>query len=130
MTSFRRLSLLALVVIGLSFTADGGVQDVAAASADAEQRPLVQEFTIRASSHAFNPSHIEVTEGSLVRITLIAEDVPHSFTIDEYRIAKRVVPGRSVTIEFCADRSGRFVFYCSLTTDDRCRDMRGELVVR
>jgi heme/copper-type cytochrome/quinol oxidase subunit 2 len=34
-----------------------------------------------------------------------------------------------VTFEFRADRAGTFPFYCNLTIDDGCREMRGELVV-
>jgi heme/copper-type cytochrome/quinol oxidase subunit 2 len=64
-----------------------------------------------------------------VRITLVREDVPHGFTIDEYRIAS-ASPPRNVTFEFCADRAGRFPFYCGMTADDGCREMRGVLIVR
>lgn len=60
---------------------------------------------------------------------LTAEDVPHSFTIDEYRIAKRASPGHPVTFEFRADRPGRFRYYCNIKTDEGCRDMRGTLIV-
>jgi heme/copper-type cytochrome/quinol oxidase subunit 2 len=49
--------------------------------------------------------------------------------LDEYRIAKRAAPGNPVTFEFRADRAGTFPFYCNLTIDDGCREMRGELVV-
>jgi cytochrome c oxidase subunit 2 len=95
-----------------------------------EQASAVQQITVTARRYAFNPARIEVNQGDIVKITLIAEDVPHSFTIDEYRISKRASPGRSVTFEFCADKRGRFVFYCNLTADEHCREMRGELFVR
>jgi heme/copper-type cytochrome/quinol oxidase subunit 2 len=90
----------------------------------------VREITVKARRYAFSPARIEVNQGDIVRITLIAEDVPHSFTIDEYRISKRATPDRSVSFEFCADIPGRFVYYCNLTSDERCREMRGELLVR
>ena len=86
-------------------------------------------FDVTARRHAFEPARLEVHVGDLVKITLHAEDIPHSFVVDEYRIAKKAVPGKSVTFEFLADRVGRFVFYCNLTVDDDCRHMRGELVV-
>ncbi len=58
-------------------------------------------------------------------------DVAHSFTIDvPYRISKRAGTGQSVVFEFRADEPGRFTFYCNLTQDDRCKQMKGELVVR
>jgi len=60
-----------------------------------------------------------------VRITLSSDDIPHSFTIDKYRIAKRVEPGRPVVFEFRADQAGRFPIYCNLSLDEKCREMRG-----
>ena len=50
--------------------------------------------------------------------------------MDAYRIAKRVSPGHPVTFEFRADKAGTFPFYCDLKTEDGCRQMRGELVVK
>ena len=94
-----------------------------------EQGPAPRPFSIAAKRYRFEPAHIEVTEGDLVRIELRTEDIAHSWTIDEYRIAKRVSPGHSVTFEFRADKNGTFPIYCNLQTEDGCRQMRGELVV-
>jgi heme/copper-type cytochrome/quinol oxidase subunit 2 len=102
---------------------------VFALTQDVEQPPQLREVTITARRYSVIPTRIVVTKGTIVRITLIAEDVPHGFALDEYRIAKRVSPGRRITFEFCADRAGRFTFYCGMTGDAQCRDMRGELIV-
>ena len=58
------------------------------------------------------------------------DDIAHSLTIDEYRIAKRAAPGHPVTFEFRADRAGPFRYYCNLQIEDGCRQMHGELVVK
>jgi cytochrome c oxidase subunit 2 len=89
------------------------------------------ERTVKVSAHkyAFSPAHVEVRQNDLVRVTFSTDDIPHSFTIDKYRIAKRVEPGRPVVFEFRADQPGRFPIYCNLATDDGCRKMIGELVV-
>lgn len=94
------------------------------------QEPGQKEFVIRAHKYAFTPPQIEVQQDDLVKITLQTEDIPHSFTIDSYRIAKRVNPGQTVVFEFRADQAGRFPFYCSLKIDDGCKATRGELIVR
>jgi heme/copper-type cytochrome/quinol oxidase subunit 2 len=65
----------------------------------------------------------------LVKVTLRSQDIPHSFVVDAYRIARRVEAGGNVTFEFLADRAGTFPFYCSLTAEEGCRDMKGEIVV-
>ncbi|HVG84064.1 MAG TPA: hypothetical protein VM820_06075, partial [Vicinamibacterales bacterium] len=66
----------------------------------------------------------------LVRITLRSEDRPHSFVIDAYRIVKRAGSGQTISFEFRADQAGAFAFYCNLTSDPGCRDMKGTLVVK
>jgi heme/copper-type cytochrome/quinol oxidase subunit 2 len=90
----------------------------------------LREFSLQARKYAFTPSQIEVQQDDLVRVTLRAEDIPHSFTVDEYRIAKRAAAGQTVTFEFRADRPGTFPFYCNLKIDEGCREMRGRLIVR
>ena len=87
-------------------------------------------ITVTAKNFSFTPSRIDVDKGDLVRITLVATDMPHSLSIDEYRIAKKASPGTDAVIEFYAQTSGTFTFYCSLTDDPRCRGMKGQLLVR
>ena len=87
------------------------------------------EVVINANRFEFAPSRIEVSVGDIVKITLVAEDIPHSFTIDDYRISKRAAPGKPVTFEFHAAHAGTFDFYCDLTIDDGCRKMKGQLIV-
>ncbi len=89
-----------------------------------------RRFTVSAHKYAFSPAHIEVQQDDLVRVTFSTTDIPHSFTIDKYRIAKRVEPGKPLVFEFRADQPGRFPIYCNLTTDEGCKKMIGELVVQ
>ena len=129
MTTAWCLTLLSLWTATWSAPSGSGAGDPAASEAH-DQAPTIREFTLRARRYRFDPARIEVNRGDIVKITLIAEDVPHSFTIDEYRICKRVSPDKSVKVEFYADKAGTFVYYCSLIGDEGCRDMRGTLVVR
>ena len=89
-----------------------------------------REFTISGDHFAFAPVRLEVQKDDLVKIIFTARDIAHSFTIDQYRIAKRAAAGQTVVFEFRADQVGTHRFYCNLTQDDRCRKMEGELVVR
>ena len=89
-----------------------------------------RDITIVARDHTFTPNKIDVTQDDLVKITLRSEDVPISFAIDAYRIIKRVGGKTSITFEFRADQPGIFPFYCNLTTDPGCKEMRGTLSVR
>jgi heme/copper-type cytochrome/quinol oxidase subunit 2 len=96
----------------------------------AREQGQVREFTVTGNDHTFLPNRIDVQKDDLVKVTFTASDMAHGFTIDDYRIMKRAGAGQSVTFEFRADRTGSFPFYCNLTADDRCRNMKGTLVVR
>jgi heme/copper-type cytochrome/quinol oxidase subunit 2 len=100
------------------------------AAASQDQGPTAKPFVVSAHRYAFAPARLEVNQDDLVKIELRTEDIAHSLTIDEYRIAKRVGPGLPVTFEFRADKAGTFPFYCNLQVEDGCRQMRGVLVVK
>ena len=115
-----------LAVVWLTCAAGG----VLALSGIVRSAPQVREVSVRADQFAFSPARIDVQKDEIVKVTFTAVDMPHSFTIDGYRISKRAAAGQTVTFEFRADRSGPFRFYCNLTTDDRCKQMHGELSVK
>ena len=117
----RSLAALLFVLLGCVCAGDAGFAQESA------QGP--RDITVSAHRYEYSQPRIDVTQDDVIRITLVAEDIPHSFTLDAYRIAKRAAPGKPVTFEFRADRAGTFPFYCNLTIDDGCRKMRGELVV-
>lgn len=115
------LSCLLLVIASIS--------SVSGARRRQEQGSERREFSVSARKYTFDPVRIQVYQGDLVKITLHAADIAHSFTVDDYRIAKRAAAGQTVVFEFRVDQTGKFPFYCNLTLDEGCRDMRGELVV-
>jgi heme/copper-type cytochrome/quinol oxidase subunit 2 len=125
MTPLRHKTILASACIAV-----GALVAAAGTSSPARAQGSAREFTINADQFAFAPLRIEVQKDDLVKITFAARDIAHSFTLDQYRIAKRAAAGQSVTFEFRADQVGTHRFYCNLTQDDRCRKMEGQLIVR
>lgn len=95
-----------------------------------DQAPNRRDLTITVRDFRFTPERIDVVQDDLVRLTVRSADIVHSFNIDEYRIAKRIPAGGSVLVEFRADRTGTFPFYCNLTSEAGHDRMRGQLVVR
>jgi len=90
-----------------------------------------REVALRVTDAGFEPARIDARLNDIVAITLDAGDTPHGLSLDEYRVAKRVEPGKPLRFEFRADTIGTFRFYCSLTgADGRPHDEHGELVVR
>jgi heme/copper-type cytochrome/quinol oxidase subunit 2 len=122
MALFQRRRALAFTSLALA--------GVALATLAARGQGQVREFTVNGRDHSFNPGRLEVQKDDLVKITFTAGDIAHSFTVDRYRIAKRAGAGQTVVFEFRADQTGTFPYYCNLTQDDKCRQMKGELVVR
>jgi heme/copper-type cytochrome/quinol oxidase subunit 2 len=106
------------------------VSTVAQERAAAQDNAQVREFTVVGNHYAFAPAGLAVNRNDLVKITFTAQDIPHSFTVEGYRIMKRAAAGQTVTFEFRADKPGEFVFFCGLTQDEKCKNMKGTLTVR
>ena len=97
---------------------------------EGQDQGQVREFTVSGNHYRFSPASIPVNKNDLVKITFTSQDMAHSFTIDDYRTVKRAGAGQTVTFEFRADRAGSFTFYCNLSTDEKCKEMKGTLTVR
>ena len=101
----------------------------AARAAAQDQAPNRREFTLTVKDYRFSPAQIQVSQDDLVKLTVRSEDVAYSLTIDDYRVSRRIPAGGVTTLEFRADRAGRFTFYSNLTSDSRHSQARGELIV-
>jgi heme/copper-type cytochrome/quinol oxidase subunit 2 len=95
-----------------------------------------RDFSVVARKYAYSVSdsstaEIRVQKDDMVTITFSTEDIPHSFTIsdDHYRIDRRAERGKPVTFKFLADKVGEFDIRCTLTADQKCKDMHAKLVV-
>ena len=95
-----------------------------------EQAPNRREFSITARDYRFSPDRLEVMQDDLVKLNVESADVAYSFTIDEYRLSRRIPAGGKTVIEFRADQTGTFDFYSNMTSDARHSKMRGQLTVR
>lgn len=123
-----KTTLLGIGALTSFLVAAAVVATPAATPVAGRSQGAVREFTIRGDQFAFSPSRMEVQRDDVVKVTFTAVDMAHSFTVDEYRIAKRANAGQTVTFEFRASGSARF--YCNLAQDERCKNMHGEIVVK
>ena len=127
----RRSIALLLVGSGIYLVATGPfARRVLAAPAAQDQAPTRREFTLTARDYSFSPNRVEAQQDDLIKVTVQSADNAYGFTIEEYRLSKRVPAGGSTIIEFRADRAGTFTFYSNLSNDSRHAQMRGQLVVR
>jgi cytochrome c oxidase subunit 2 len=66
------------------------------------------------ADHVFTTANeLVIPVGRPVVVTLEADDVIHSFWVPNLHGKKDLIPGRTTTIEFRADRAGRFVGRCA-----------------
>jgi cytochrome c oxidase subunit 2 len=78
----------------------------------------------------WDPEHITVNKGDTVRLRIIGHDVVHGFAIGRLGIdVGPIIPGEVTTVEFVADRVGRFTYYCNVWCDPYHYRMRGTLEV-
>ncbi len=91
----------------------------------------VKEFsaTITAKQWEFMPSTISVKEGDKVKLKLTSADVTHGFSLPDFGINQKIDPGKETIVEFVADKSGTFPFFCSVPCGAGHISMKGQLIV-
>lgn len=96
-----------------------------------EENASVREIEVEGSEYSFSPSTITVTEGEVIKLTFTNTGaMPHNFIIDELGVNSNIIAnGQSDTVEFTANRSGTFAFYCSVG-NHRNLGMEGEIDVQ
>jgi plastocyanin len=90
----------------------------------------VKSFNVSGVNFAFSPSQIQVKKGDTVRIAFKSTSGMHDFKVDEFQAATKVLRATDAeeVIEFVADRTGTFDYYCSVGSH-RANGMVGKLVV-
>ncbi|MBI2410549.1 MAG: cupredoxin domain-containing protein [Candidatus Kerfeldbacteria bacterium] len=86
-------------------------------------------FTIEASQFTFSPSTITVKKGDTVTLNLKSNDTTHGFSLPDFNISETLTPGKTVTVEFVADKAGTFSFACNVVCGAGHTEMTGSLVV-
>ena len=90
----------------------------------------VRVIQMRAFQFGFDPNPIIVNEGERVKLIVTSTDVTHGLSISEFGVNVKLFPGRPSIIDFTADKSGTFIFYCSVPCGSGHRSMRGRLIVK
>lgn len=89
----------------------------------------VKEIKVEASQWSFNPSTIKVKKGEKVKLIVTSRDVNHGFSIQEFNVDLKLKKGETSAVEFTADKTGTFRFYCSVFCGSGHKDMEGTLIV-
>jgi cytochrome c oxidase subunit II len=74
-------------------------------------------------------NQLHVPLGRPVKLTMISQDVIHSFFVPAFRVHQDVLPGRYTTLWFQATKVGRYHLFCSQYCGTSHADMKGEIIV-
>lgn len=75
----------------------------------------VKTFTVTSQGLKFTPTTLTVKKGDKVKITYHNNVGNHNLTIDEFNAKTPTIgAGQEASIEFTADKTGDFVYYCSI----------------
>jgi cytochrome c oxidase subunit 2 len=85
------------------------------------------KFEYPAGQREINSLHVPI--GQPVKVTLISQDVIHSFFVPAFRVKQDVLPGRFVTTWFEATTPGTYHLFCSQYCGTKHSGMIGEVVV-
>jgi plastocyanin len=99
-------------------------------SSPTETAGTVKSFTVTGKPFSFTPTSMVVNKGDTVKITFVNEAGTHDFVLDEFNVKTKVLQGgQSETVEFVANKTGSFEYYCSVGTH-RQMGMKGTLTVK
>lgn len=91
--------------------------------------PETKSFTVNGQNFSFSPNTMTVNRGDRVRITFQNQSGTHDLVVDGYNVRTKVLSGgQSETIEFVANQSGSFEYFCSVG-NHRQMGMKGTLIV-
>lgn len=89
----------------------------------------VKEFTISGQNFSFVPNSITVKKGDKVKINFKNTEGFHNLNIDEFNVATKTISGgQEESVEFTADQTGSFQYYCAVGSH-RAMGMWGTLKV-
>ena len=129
--------ILTLLVFGCSKqttltddTQETEIEDVNTGANEVITPGDVKEFTVDGSSYRFSPNILSVNKGDIVRINFVNSEGKHDLEIDGYNMGTKVIDGgQSDVLEFTADKTGEFEYYCSIG-EHRQMGMVGKIVVK
>ncbi len=77
--------------------------------------------------HEINSLHVPT--GQPVQLTIISQDVFHSFSIPAFRVKREAIPGRYTTVWFEATTPGTYHLFCTQYCGTNHSQMIGDVVV-
>ena len=98
----------------------------AGAFAQAEE----QRIKMTVKRFEYSQSEIHVKKGIPVVVEIVSLDVPHGFSVPDFKVrAEVVMPGKPTLIRFTPDKTGEFLFLCDVFCGSGHETLEGSLFV-
>jgi cytochrome c oxidase subunit 2 len=91
--------------------------------------PRERTIKVIARKFEFVPGTIKAKQGETLVLKFTAPEVPMGFNLPDFNVRTDILPGKTATVKFVADKTGTFTFVCDIFCGDHHEDMQGTLVV-
>ncbi len=86
-------------------------------------------FNVSGSNFSFSVKEMRVKKGDKVKVVFTNTNGTHDWVIDAFNArTPQIGSGQTATVEFVADKTGTFEYYCSVGSH-RALGMKGNLIV-
>lgn len=120
------IALLVLVLAGCTTQEDTTGNVVAENSGE-----FVKEFSFDAFNFDFKTNNVQINKGDKVRIKLTSSSGTHGISIPDLGInIPPVSPGQEQVVEFVAEQSGEFEYYCNIMCGPGHHTMRSSFTIQ
>jgi heme/copper-type cytochrome/quinol oxidase subunit 2 len=123
-TGIRAVAALCLVA-AMGAAGPAGAQEGAAPGAEP-----VREVNLYVEEWRWLPDIVTVPRGTRVVLNVQSLGASRSFSLAAYKLKVPLPQGKTVRIEFLADRAGTFAWSCGRPCGDGCAKLRGKLLVQ
>lgn len=123
------VAVLALIYLPSMLTGSKKVQGKTTNQLAVTESQPVTVVSIEAGSFYYKPNEIRVKRGERVRLEFKSQDQMHDFNVDELGIKSPIVKSGDIAlVDFSADKTGEFEFYCSVDQHRKLGQV-GKLIV-
>ena len=128
MKYFIILPMFLLILAGCSHKTENGTPQPTTIDISDENQNIV-EIDMIAKQWLFEPDVITVNQGDTVKLHIQSIDVDHGIALLDFGVNEKLASGEAVDIEFVADKTGTFSFFCNVMCGQGHGDMTGQLIV-
>ena len=88
-----------------------------------------QEVSIIAKKFDFYPNQIVVRKGQPLKFYLTSIDATHGLSLPDFKVNVQIPPAQITTVNFTPDKTGEYIFRCSVFCGLGHLGMKGKLIV-